>query len=76
MEIKDTTQEVIHYGQGLVKILQGFEIVGVKAGWFERLLISLLRTTYQQRLRAIIGVVPSEVGDQILGQTETPRTDA
>ena len=55
------------YGRALVKILQAFDVLEPKARWFERLLIKLLRGTYRQRLRAIVSVVPGEVGDEILG---------
>lgn len=74
-ETEDTTREVIRYGQGLVNVLRGFKALEAKASWFERLLIKLLRTTYQRRLREIIGVVPAEIGDQILGTMDTHRTD-
>jgi len=58
MDNKDAQESVINYGQGLIKILQGFKIVEPNAGWFERVLINLLQVTYQQRLRAIVGELP------------------
>lgn len=66
MQDENATNEVIGYGQALVKILQGFEVVEPRAGWFEKWLIRLLRATYRQRLRTIVGVVPAEISGQIL----------
>jgi hypothetical protein len=61
-----TTNVVIEYGQALTRILRSFEVVEARAGWFERLLIWLLRATYRQRLRTLVGSVSGEIGDQIL----------
>ena len=65
--------EVLAYGQALIKILQGFDIVEPKAAWFERFLIKLLRITYRQRLRSIVELVPPEIGNQIFAKGSESR---
>ncbi|GIK40351.1 MAG: hypothetical protein BroJett011_41840 [Chloroflexota bacterium] len=66
MKDENATNEVIVYGQALAEILQSFDVVEAKAGWFEKLLIRLLRATYRQRLRVIVETVPANIGDQML----------
>jgi hypothetical protein len=63
MENKDPNAEVITYGRELVKFLRGYEILKEKAGWFEGGLLWLLKTSYQQRLRAIIALLPPEISN-------------
>ena len=71
METDDTPDEAITYSRALVKALQSYEVLESKAGWFERLLIKLLRTTYRQRLRSIIELAPPEIANQIFETTDT-----
>ena len=59
-----TISTVVAYGQALADAIRAFRILEPKAGWFERLQIRLLRATYQQRLRALIAVLPSEVSEE------------
>ena len=70
MENKDVATEVIRYGHALVKVLQAFDILYTKAGWFERMLINLQRTTYRQRLRSIVELAPPEISNQIFEEIE------
>ncbi len=64
--MSETTETVIEYAQVLVAALRTFDVLESRAGWFERLLIRLLRATYRQRLRVIIEAMPGDVGDRIL----------
>lgn len=72
MKNKDPNVEVITYGRELVKFLRGYEILREKAGWFERGLLWLLKTSYQQRLRAIIALLPPEISNQVFDSAEEP----
>ncbi len=67
---EDTTQQAITYGRALVKVLKGFDTLESRASWFERLLTRLLRTTYRQRLRAIVEHAPAKVTNQIFENDE------
>ena len=71
MTDENTATEVVTYGQALAKTLQAFDTLKKKAGWFERLLIRLLRVTYRQRLRSIVELVPAEITNQIFEATDT-----
>jgi len=66
MSQEDMREKTLLYGKSLVWCLRGFDILYPKAGWFERLLISVLRKSYQQRLRHLIEILPGDLGDQIL----------
>lgn len=74
MDNQDAQESVINYGQGLIKILQGFKSVEPHAGWFERILIKLLRATYQQRLRAIVAEFPPDIVNKVFAGMETSGT--
>lgn len=62
----ETAERVAEYGKALAAVLRGFQVLESHAGWFERQLIRLLRATYQQRLRYLVGVLPPEVSEEIL----------
>ncbi len=64
--MSETTETVFEYAQALVAALRTCGVLESRAGWFERLLMRLLRATYRQRLRVIIEAVPGDVGDRIL----------
>lgn len=57
---------VLRYGRALAAALRAFAVLESRAGWFERLLLRLLRATYRQRLRYLVATLPGEVGDEIL----------
>jgi hypothetical protein len=65
-----TAERTIIYGRALVAALKAFDTLNEQAGWFKRLQLHLLRTTYQQRLRHIIANLPSEIGNRILKSEE------
>lgn len=58
---------IIH-GRAVVSVLRGFEVLEKKAGWFERLLIRILRYSYRQRLRHLLLVLPPDVFEEIIKQ--------
>ncbi len=58
-------QQAITYGKALIAVLNAFDMLETKAGWFEKLLIRLLRKTYSQRLRAIVELAPADVSNTI-----------
>ena len=66
MSQKDMRQNTLLYDEALVWCLRGFDVLEPKGKWFERLLISVLRKSYQQRLRHLIEILPGDMGDEIL----------
>lgn len=58
------TEQIIRYGQALASALRAFVVLEKEAGWFERALIRLLRATYRQRLRYMVGDLPSEISEE------------
>lgn len=64
--MNETTKDVIQTGKAYVQVIRGFKVLEPKAKWFERMLIKLLRKTYQQRLRYLIVALPTDIGEQIL----------
>ncbi len=51
-------QRVITYSKALTQALQAFDTLEGRANWVERLLIRLLRASYQQRLGYIVKLTP------------------
>ncbi len=51
-------QRVITYSRALTQVLKAFDILESRANWVERLLIQLLRASYQQRLGYIVKLAP------------------
>ncbi len=65
--ISNPTETVITYGKALASAIRAFRVLETKANWFERMLIKLLRASYQKRLRVMVGTLPSEVAEEIIG---------
>lgn len=61
--MKREAEQAIRYGRALASVLRAFTVLEKEAGWFERLLIRLLRVTYRQRLRYMVGELPPEVSE-------------
>lgn len=59
------SSKILSYGRALAFALRSFDVLEAEAGWFERLLISILRLTYRQRLRHFVAVLPSDLADAI-----------
>ncbi len=51
-------QRVITYSKALTQVLKAFDTLEGRANWVERLLIRLLRASYQQRLGYIVKLAP------------------
>lgn len=62
----DDLAGLIKYAHALVAAIRAFRVLETEANRFERLLISILRRSYQERLRALIVVLPAEVAEEIL----------
>ena len=50
-----------------MQAIKAINVLEPKTGWFERMLIRLLRKSCQQRLRYLVGVLPTDISDEILG---------
>ncbi len=69
---EDTKKQAVKYGRALIATLKAFDVLEDRAGWFERLLIRLLRSTYRQRLRAIVEHAPADVSNRIFEDEKEP----
>ena len=65
-EANDTepTAHIIAQGRALVRAIEALGIVE-PSGWFERAIAGLLLAGYKRRLRAVVEVAPSWVGEEI-----------
>jgi hypothetical protein len=59
-------EQTVTYGRALAAVIRASDVLLPQAGWFEQWLLKLLRAAYQRRLRALIAVLPGDVGDDIL----------
>lgn len=71
MENKNPAVEVVIYGRAIASFLRHYDTLHAKAGWFERGLLWLLQTTYWQRLRAFVEMLPPEISNQIFDVAES-----
>lgn len=62
----DTTKNIIAYGRALVSAQRAFDALEPRAGRVEKLLIKVLRASYQNRLKHLLLVLPSETSEAIL----------
>lgn len=62
----DDLAGLIKYARALAQAIRAFRVLEAKADWRERLLISILRRSYQERLRVLIVALPAEVAEEIL----------
>jgi hypothetical protein len=46
--MNDVEKSVVIYGKALTQAIKAFDVLEPKAGWFERMLIKLLRKSYRQ----------------------------
>lgn len=68
--MNEVSTDVIKTALAYAQAIRAFQILEPKAKWFEKMLIRLLRKSYQQRLRYFMLVLPSEIMDEILGATQ------
>lgn len=62
----DDLADLTKYARALTQAIRAFRVLEAKANLFERLLISTLRKSYQDRLRELIMILPAEVAEEIL----------
>lgn len=68
-DIAEGAEHTIEQGRALVRAIEALGVIEPTA-WFERAIASLLLAAYKRRLRAIIGAVPTWMGDCILQASE------
>lgn len=55
----------LKYARALAIALCAYRILETRAGRFERLLISIQRRSYRNRLRALLSTLPAEVAKEV-----------
>ena len=64
-------QNVIAQGRAMVRLIESIGVLLANAGsWRESLLLRVTRGGYRHRLRRLIGVLPAELGVEILAASE------
>ena len=65
-------QNVIAQGRAMVRLIESIDVLLANSGsWRESLLLRVTRGVYRHRLRRLIGVLPAELGAEILAASET-----
>ncbi len=55
----------LKYARAVAIAIEAFRVLRSRATWFERLLISILYRTYQERLRTLLSTLPAEVAEEV-----------
>ncbi len=61
---------VITYGRAMVKIVEGADHLYSDSRRLERLTLKVVRWLYRRRLRELIGLVPADIGAEILAASD------